>query len=118
MADFPSSPLPSYPIEETEIAPEVLVSAHRDGSEQRRLKGAGKKRIFKLSFGADLPVTNTERLAIVNHFVGESGNLTAFNWTHPDRAELILVRYNAVPAFKNKGYNFYEGTVELQEVPS
>ncbi|HEX4135924.1 MAG TPA: hypothetical protein VHY84_15015 [Bryobacteraceae bacterium] len=116
MADFPGAPLPSYPIEETEIAPEVLVSTHRDGSEQRRLKGSGKKRIFKLSFGSDLPITNAERLNIVNHFAGQNATRDSFHWTHPDRAEVILVRYNAVPSFKNSGYNFYDGTVELQEV--
>jgi len=118
MADFPTSPLPSYPIEETEINPEVLVSVHRDGSEQRRLKGSGKKRIFKLSFGSDLPISDTERLAIVNHFAGENGMLASFSWTHPDRAETMTVRYAAVPTFNNRGYDFYEGTVQLQEVPA
>jgi hypothetical protein len=28
------------------------------------------------------------------------------------------VRYSAPPQFKNSGFNFYDGTVELQEVPS
>jgi phage-related protein len=118
MADFPTTPLPSYPIEETEITPEVLISMHRDGTEQRRLKGSGKKRVFKLQFGSDCPVTNAERLAIVNHFSGQSGTLNSFAWTHPDRGEALTVRYNAAPQFRNSGYGLYSGSVDLQEVPS
>ena len=116
MPDFPTAPAPSYPVEETAITPEVLITKHRDGTEQRRLKGPGRKRTFKLQFGSSLPVTNTERLNIVNHFAGQNGTLTSFNWTHPDRAEAMTVRYAAAPVFRNVGYALYEGTVELEEV--
>jgi phage-related protein len=118
MADFPTAPLPSYPIAETLITPEVLVTKHRDGSQQRRLKGPGAKRTFKLKFGADLPISNAERLAIVTHFAGENGTLTSFNWLHPERGETILVRYSAAPTFEHAAYNSYNGAVELEEVPA
>ena len=97
MADFPTSPLPSYPLEETATAPEVLVTVHRDGTEQRRLKGAGKKRTYKLVFGSALPITDAERITLKNHFAGQNGTLTAFNWTHPDRAETLLCRHSDIP---------------------
>lgn len=118
MADFPASPLPCYPISQTVTTPQVLVTRHRDGSEQRRLKGPGSRRTFKLQFGTSQPITNVERLAIVNHFATENGTLTAFNWTHPETAEVILVRYGAAPTFEHAAYNCYTGSVELQEVPA
>lgn len=118
MADFPSTPKPVYPIDETPIAPEVLISTFRDGSEQRRLKGAGKKRLFKLKFGGGLPMTAAEKNGIETHYAGENGTLSSFNWTHPETAEVIKVRYNSAPSFNHVAYNFYEGTVELQEVPA
>lgn len=116
MANFPTSPRPSYPIEETPGEPEVLISTHKDGSEQRRLKGDGKGRQFRLSFGSSMPVTNTERLAIVNHYIAQDGALTAFYWTHPERGDVHLVRYAEAPSFRHVGYNAYEGEVRLQEV--
>ena len=118
MADFPTDPPPVYPIEETQPDTEVLVTTYRDGSEQRRFKGAGQLRTFKLTFGGAMPVTNAERLNITGHYSGQSGKLFSFTWTHPDRAEAITVRYAGKPTFTNVGYNFYNGTVELQEVPA
>lgn len=118
MADFPSSPAPVYPISETAIKPEVLVSVFRDGSEQRRMKGAGPKRVFKLKFGGAMPITETEKAAIDAHYSGQNGNLTSFSWTHPDRGEVITVRYAAPPDWTNDGYNFYNGTIQFQEVPA
>jgi phage-related protein len=116
MPDFPSDPLPSYPIEETPAQPEVLVSVHRDGSEQRRLKGAGKKRSFRLPYGTSMPITNAQRLEIVNHFAAENGTTFSFNWTHPERGEVIRVRYAEPPKFSHVGYDCYTGEVSLQEV--
>lgn len=118
MADFPSNPLPDYPIEITAAAPEVLISTHRDGSEQRRLKGAGRKRIFRLSFGSSMPITNTQRLALVNHYAGQDGSTTSFTWTNVETAEAITCRYAEPPNFRHSGYNSYEGSVTLQEVPA
>lgn len=119
MAAFPSSPRPSYPIEERAAEPEVLVSQHRDGSEQRRLKAAGKGRQFNLAFGTSLPITDAERQAILTHYAGELGQLNSFQWTHPERtAETITVRYAEAPEFTHVGYNAYEGRVVLQEVPA
>jgi len=118
LADYPSTPLPVYPIEEQPVEPEVLVSTHRDGSEQRRLKGPGRKRIFRLSYGGDMPVTNTQRLAIENHFSGQNGRLTAFNWTHPERGTVHICRYAETPRVRHVGYNAYEIEVVLQEVPA
>jgi phage-related protein len=117
MADFPADPLPSYPIEESVAEPEVLVSVHKDGSEQRRFKGGGKGRTFRLSFGASAPITNSQRQAILDHYAGQYGSLNAFNWTHPERTtETYLVRYAERPQFRHVGYNAYEGEVILQEV--
>lgn len=118
MPDFPTSPRPCYPIEETSAEPEVLVSTHRDGSEQRRLKGAGRGRTFRLSFGTSMPITNTERLAIVNHFAAQNGSAIAFHWTHPERGEVFLVRYVEAPRWQHVGYDAYQGEVVLQEVPA
>lgn len=118
MASFPTDPAPVYPIEEGLAKTEVLVTTYRDGTEQRRLKGSGPMRTFKLKFGGSMPITNTERGFIVAHYTGQDGMLYSFTWTHPDRAEAITVRYAAEPSFTNVGYNFYNGTVQLQEVPS
>jgi len=117
MADFPTSPRPSYPIEETAAQPEVLISRHKDGSEQRRYKGAGDRRTFVLPFGSSCPITNAERLVIVNHWADHS-TLTAFNWTHTERGETIRVRYVEAPNFRHVGYDAYEGQVKLKEVPA
>jgi len=118
MPDFPTDPLPDYPIEETVVEPEVLISTHKDGSEQRRLKGAGKRRTFRLRFGSSLPITNAQRQAIEDHYAGQNGRLTAFNWTHPERGTIYLVRYEEAPEFRHVGYDAYEGEVLLQEVPA
>lgn len=116
MANFPTDPLPDYPVEEGAAAPEVLISKFRDGKEQRRYKGAGAKRTFRLSFGSSGFITNTQRLAIVNHHAGQNGSADSFNWTHPERAEVILCRYAEAPSFSHIGYNAYQGNVVLQEV--
>ncbi|MFB3828963.1 MAG: hypothetical protein ACE15B_19510 [Bryobacteraceae bacterium] len=117
MADFPADPKPDYPIEETPAVPDVLISTHRDGSEQRRLRGAGKGPTFRLSFGGSAPVTKAQRDAILDHFAGQNGSLTAFNWTHPERtSETHLVRYGEAPTFRLIAYNAYEGEVKLEKV--
>jgi len=116
MADFPSSPLPEYPIEELFAEPDVLISQHRDGSEQRRYKGAGKLEEFILRFGQSLPLTNTERMAIVNHYIAQHGRATSFNWAHPERGTVYLVRYNDRPNFQLVGYNCYSGSISLKVV--
>jgi len=118
LADYPSNPIPVYPIDETPATPEVLVSTHRDGSEQRRLKGSGRKRTFRLSYGGDMPLTNAQRLTIENHFAGQNGMLTAFNWTHPERGTIYICRYAEPPRVRHVGYNAYEVEVVLQEVPA
>jgi hypothetical protein len=119
MADFPTNPKPSYPIAETPIEPEVLISKHRDGSEQRRLKGPGNKRTFRLPFGSSAPISQSERQAILDHYDGQNGTLTAFDWQHPERtSETYTVRYMEKPTFRLAGYNSYEGDVALQEVES
>ncbi|MCL4797635.1 MAG: hypothetical protein KJZ84_23935 [Bryobacteraceae bacterium] len=119
MANFPSSPRPSYPIEERAAEPDVLVSQHRDGSEQRRLKAAGKGRQFTLNFGSSLPITNAERQAILSHYADEKGKLNAFQWQHPERtSETITVRYGEAPEFTHVGYDAYEGRVVFEEVSS
>jgi phage-related protein len=117
MANFPIDPAPSYPIEEAWAEPQVLISKHRDGTEQRRLKGAGTLSSYKLVFGASLPITNTQRLAILSHYAGQNGTLASFIWVHPERAgEVHLVRYAEKPTFQHVGYDCYEGSVTLQEV--
>lgn len=118
MANFPVAPRPSYPIEETYRDPEVLVSKHRDGSEQRRYKGAGQLRIFRMSFGSSLPITNVERQVLISHYNGELGKLNSFTWVHAETGEAIKVRYAGPYQFRNVGYNFYEAQVELEEVPA
>lgn len=118
MAAFPSTPLPDYPIEETAQEFEVLVTRHRDGSEQRRKKGAGKRRVFKLPFGGSLPITQTEMQALLDHWSGQNGMTTSFAWNHPERGTAYTVRYDAVPTFNLVGYNFYSGSIVLQEVPA
>ena len=90
MADFPLDPKPDYPIEETSSEPEVLISTHKDGSEQRRYKGAGRRRTFRLTFGGSMPITNAQRLAIANHFTGQAGTAMAFGWTHPERGDAVV----------------------------
>ncbi len=118
MADFPADPKPDYPIEETPAEPDVLISTHRDGSEQRRYKGAGRRRTFKLAFGGSMPITNAQRVAIANHFAGQNGTTVAFSWTHPERGDVYLVRYAERPSFRLVAYNCYEAEVSLQEVPA
>lgn len=118
MADFPLDPMPDYPIEETSSEPEVLISTHKDGSEQRRYKGAGRRRTFRLTFGRSLPITNAQRLAIANHFTGQAGTAMAFSWAHPERGDVYLVRYAERPSFRLVAYGCYEAEVSLQEVPA
>jgi hypothetical protein len=118
MADFPSTPLPEYPIEETSAAPEVLVSKHRDGSEQRRLKGAGDGAIYTLRFGGSCPVTSTEKASVETHWAGENGTFGAFNWTHPETGVTLLVRYLEPPSWTLVGYNAWAGQVKLKVVPA
>jgi hypothetical protein len=118
MPDFPVDPRPDYPIAETPIAPDVLISTHRDGSEQRRYKGPGRRRTFKLQFGGSMPITNAQRAAIANHFTGQNGTAVAFSWTHPERGETYLVRYLETPSFSLVAYDCYEAEVSLQEVPA
>ncbi len=116
MADFPSSPRPEYPIEEVFGEPDVLISRHRDGSEQRRYKGPGQTEEFILPFGRSMPITNTERMAIVNHYIAQKGRTTSFYWTHPERGSVHLVRYNDRPNFQLTGYNCYSGSISLKVV--
>lgn len=119
MPDFPSIRKPDYPIDETPAEPEVLISTHKDGSEQRRLKGQGKRRAFRFTLGSSLPLTSAERLEFVNHFAAQNGTAIAFHWQHPERtAETYLVRYLETPKFSLIGYNCYQGEVALQEVPA
>jgi hypothetical protein len=118
MAAFPTNPLPDYPLEETAQEFDVQITRHRDGSEQRRKKGAGKRRVFKLGFGGSLPITQTEMQAILDHWTGQNGMTTSFAWAHPERGTNYTVRYDAVPTFTLVAYNFYTGSVVLQEVPA
>jgi phage-related protein len=119
MALYPASPRPSYPIEERAAAPDVLISQHRDGSEQRRLKAAGKGRQFTLSYGSSLPITHAERQVILDHYAAQHGKLEAFEWRHPERTwETLTVRYGEPPEFTHTGYDAYEGRVVLEEVPA
>ena len=117
MPNFPADPKPDYPIEEIPAAPEVLISVHRDGSEQRRYKGAGRRGSFRLRFGGAAPLTSTERAAILDHYAGQNGILTAFLWTHPERGSTHLVRYAEPPAVRLVAYNAYEVDVLLEVVP-
>lgn len=119
MANFPTDPVPSYPIEETWPEPQVLVSKHRDGTEQRRLKGAGTLALYKIPYGSSLPITNAQRLALLDHYNAQEGTLVSFLWLHPERiGETHLVRYAEKPTFQLVGYNCYQGNVTLQEVPA
>ena len=43
---------------------------------------------------------------------------TSFAWTHPERGTAYTVRYDAVPTFNLVGFNFYSGSIVLQEVPA
>lgn len=120
--DFPTDPLPEYPVEETPAEPEVLISAHRDGTEQRRFKGAGRRRKFRIPFGQSMPITYAQRSNILNHHQQALGNTSAFNFTYPERVngsltmETIKCRYDAAPVFQHVGFNAYSGEVMLQEV--
>lgn len=116
MANFPTTPKPSYPIEELPANPEVLVSVHKDGSEQRRLKGTGGGQEFRIPFGSTLPITYTEMNAILTHWASETAMLNAFTWTHPERGTEYLVRYAERPSFRHVAYNAYEGEVRLKVV--
>ena len=117
MADFPSNIPASYPIEETHSEPEVLISRHRDGSEQRRYKGAGRKRVVMVPYGAETyPLTLAQRNAVLSHYDGQLGKTTSFNWTHPETGEVLLVRYDEAPSFRLIGYDSYVGTLKFQVV--
>ena len=117
--DFPADPNPDYPIDETAAEPEVLISVHRDGSEQRRYKGAGTGRKFRMSFGGSAPITYEQCSAILTHFAGRQGTTLSFNWRHPERTtETHLCRYAEAPGFRLVGYNSYQGEVTLREVPA
>lgn len=118
MSDFPSNPRPDYPLEEVPAIPDVLISVHRDGSEQRRFKGAGRGPTFNLNFGGSCPITKTQRDAILAHFA-DVGLLEAFEWMHPERtAEEYLVCYAEAPSFTLVAYNAYQGNVKLKVVPA
>ena len=115
MADFPNLN-PDYPVTETPADPDVLISRHRDGSQQRRLRGAGPKRRWRVGFGTALPMPQSERDQIDAHFQGQNGSLTAFNWTHPETTEVILVIYVRRPTFTHVGFDLYSVDVEFEEV--
>lgn len=115
---YPTSPAPCYPIDEHPTDPEVLITTHRDGSEQRRYKGAGKLRTWKLSYGTDAPISNTERETLFTYWASKY-TLYSFSWTHPERtSETYTVRFASKPTFRLVGYNSYQGEVTLQEVPA
>jgi phage-related protein len=118
MANFPTAPLPSYPVKIDWVKPDVLISTHRDGSEQRRFRGAGAKRKFELNFGSDLPLTKAEHDVLLAHYAANLGELQSFNWVHPETAETIKVRYAGRPSFSHLAYNCYSGAIALQEVPA
>jgi hypothetical protein len=120
MANYPTSPLPEYPLEEVRNEPEVLITKHKDGSEQRRLKSTtGTLRSFKLMYGNSCPLTFTEVSLITSHYDGEYGNLNSFNFVHPERTgETYVCRYNARPKSSLVGINSYTLQVELQVVPA
>lgn len=116
MADFPSIRKPDYPVEVRASEPDVLVSRHRDGSEQRRLRGAGDKREFQFTIGESAPLTWTEAVEFLNHYAQQSGQLYAFNWTHPEWQQTLVVRYAAPLQLRHVGYNAYVVEVHLKEV--
>lgn len=118
-SDFPSTPKPDYPIDETPANPEILISTHKDGSEQRRYKGAGAGRMFGLKFGGSCPITLDECQGISDHFAARNGTFGTFNWQHPERtAETYLVRYVEAPSFTLVGYNAYQAQVKLKVIPA
>jgi phage-related protein len=117
VADFPANPKPEYPILEMFEEPEVLISRHRDGSEQRRYKGQGKLRGYRLSW-ASMLLSTSEKDAIRTHYAGQSGKAIAFHWTHPETATVHLVRYDAVPSFTAVGPDAWTGEIAFQVVPA
>lgn len=98
--------------------PEVLVSRHRDGSEQRRLRGAGDGRLFRFTIGHSAPLTKSEAQQFLDHYAQQHGQLLAFHWTHPEWSETLLVRYAGPIRIAHVGYNAYELEVQLKEVPA
>jgi|DewCreStandDraft_4_1066084.scaffolds.fasta_scaffold09090_6 phage-related protein len=118
MADFPTIRRPDYPVEVQAPEPEVLVSRHRDGSEQRRLRGAGDGRIFRFTIGQSTPLTRQEAQAFLDHYAQQYGQLFAFNWTHPEWNEILVVRYAGPIQVRHVGYNAYELELQLKEVPA
>lgn len=115
MPSFPSTPLPDTPLdEEAAQTAEVLVSPHRDGSEQRRKVGDGRGRRFTLRW--TYPLTRAERDSIISHYNGQDGMLTAFQWAHPETAEAITVRYDGPPQSSQIAYDAHTMTVTFQEV--
>lgn len=118
MANFPAIESYEYPVAQTPATPDVLISKHRDGSEQRRLKGAGPMRRWELNLGAEFPMEKTERDAILAHFAGQNGMLDAFLWDHPETAEQVTVRYDAEPTEQLVAVGLYSMAVVFQEVPA
>src|SRR5260370_17475143 len=119
MCNYPAGPLPEYPLEEERTEPDVLITTHKDGSEQRRLKSAGKLRSFKLSYGNSCGLTYIEASLITAHYDGEFGNLNSFNFVHPERtAETYVCRYAKRPKMTLKGINAYSLKMELLLVPA
>lgn len=114
MPDFPANPKPDYPLEETTPEPEVLITRHRDGTEQRRYKGAGRRRTFRLRYTG---LTNAERQTLQAHFLAQNGAAVSCNWVHPERtSETYKVRYTGPWSFTLAAYDMYDAAVELQEV--
>ncbi len=118
MANFPTTPLPSYPVKMDWSMPDVVISKHRDGSEQRRFRGQGERRRFELQFGTDLPLRKAEHDDLLTHYNNSLGQLQSFDWVHPETAETIKVRYSGRPSWQHTGYDCYTGTITLEEVPA
>jgi len=115
MANFPTTPLPDTPLnEEAAQTADVLISAHRDGSEQRRKVGDGRGRRFSLVWTYE--ISRAERDSIIAHYNGQNGMLTAFVWTHPETGENITVRYDGIPQDQQVAYDAYTMQVQFQEV--
>lgn len=118
MANFPQTRKPDYPVDTFVEEPDVLIHAHRDGSEQRRLRGAGSLGGFRFTMGGSLPLSTADKDEILAHWTGQDGTLTAFNWAHPETAANHVVRYARRPDVQHVAYGRFILQIEFVKVPA
>jgi phage-related protein len=111
MSEF--TEIPDRALEES-IEYDTMVTGFENGVEQRRLRSANGRRIFKLTFRNR---TDSEIDSIRTFWTGKYGSLTSFTWTNPNDATEYTVRFME-NTFKitRTGYDSFDCQLGLMQI--